>query len=113
MDDSRRQEDTRPNIRVRWISGTDKLVSSTLWTKAWSPRRDTIDKVDPRIPCRTLLVEHNLKSIVTLPEIRTRTPDHAADCIIKQVSTTGHWVQFEATKEVNQMLESLLEGTLQ
>jgi soluble epoxide hydrolase/lipid-phosphate phosphatase len=71
------------------------------------------DKVDPLIHCRTLWVEQSHKSMVTLPSLSKRMTDHAEDCISKQVSTTGHWVQFEATDEINKMLEEFLESTLQ
>jgi hypothetical protein len=71
------------------------------------------DRVDPQVRCPTLWVEQSHKSKVMLPSLSKRVTDYAEDCISKQVSTLGHWVQFEATEEVNKMLEEFLKGTLQ
>ncbi|TVY82821.1 Epoxide hydrolase A [Lachnellula suecica] len=75
-------------------------------------QQEAKDIPDLRLHCRTLLIQPNHASIVAIPGMAELTRAYAEQCIVKEVSTTGHWVQLEARNEVNEMLEKFIEGGL-
>lgn len=68
-------------------------------------------KISEKIPkhIRTLFIEQNHKSVVTMPMVTERMSLYAEGCVLRQVSTVGHWVQLESADEVNGFLEEFLE----
>jgi pimeloyl-ACP methyl ester carboxylesterase len=65
-------------------------------------------QLDPRLHMPVLMLTEK-PSAVSLPGFAEQIKQFADDVTMKEVSTSGHWVQLEARDELNDILEEFIK----
>ena len=99
-------------VRDRIFKECGGYRAPTMWYKVWVGNlgvdEEIADGVDSKLKCPSLMVlarpnDDSNKIARPNPSLL------AEDVRVKEVSTSGHWVQLEAREEVNRMLEEFFE----